>query len=121
MSPLPPARPAPAFTPVAFDLEVEPLEEGDEAVALRFKVIGAPQRLTRVYLEIEGLGGYWRIEGLSQDGRAVPAHAAPIEDSSDGTALLVHGGACGLRLVHEESSAVRREPYLVLALGTERG
>jgi hypothetical protein len=44
--------------------------------------------------------------------------AIPVEDSSDGTALLIVGGAFGLRLIPEASGRERREPYLLLALGT---
>jgi len=38
-----------------------------------------------------------------------------VEDSSDGTAWLIAGGAHGLVLDHVETGARVREPYLVLS------
>ena len=56
--------------------------------------------------------------GIEGPPEHVGARAVLIEDSSEGETLLIVGGRFGLRLEHEESGHVVREPYLVLARTT---
>ena len=98
-----------------FDLEVDPDTADGETVALRFKTLAAPRVVTRVRNAIGGREGWYSVVGVDEGGVRVPAHAVDVEDSSEGTATLVHGGRHGLELVSEDDGATTREPYLVLA------
>lgn len=55
-----------------------------------------------------------RAKGAKRSGAA----AAEVEDSSDGVALLLHGGAGGIRLL-DENGAATGEACLLLARTTE--
>lgn len=44
-----------------------------------------------------GLETWWDVTGVEENGVFIPAQAVRVEDSSDGTAWLVFGGAWGLR------------------------
>jgi hypothetical protein len=88
-----------------FELEVEPLEDGDEEVALRFKTIGE----ARVATQVKDRAEWVSVMGIGEGGARETAHVVLVEDSSEGTAALVYGGRHGLDLEG------RREAYLVLA------
>ena len=95
-----------------FDLEVEPLEDADEAVALRFKTLATPRTVTRLRM---GTADVWLVaHGLGEGGARGPAQVVLVEDSSEGTAALVYGGVHGLVLTAADGTT-SREPYLVLA------
>jgi len=66
-----------------------------------------------------GVTGKWRVVAVSRNAPNAEAVAIPVEDSSDGTVLLVTGGTEGLRLEHELTGVVVREPYLILSMATE--
>jgi hypothetical protein len=97
-------------------IEVE-VDEGDgidEAVQLRFKAVTPPRSVRRARFD-RGQGlSWWTIEGLAEEPRA-----ALVEDSSDGEALLIFGGPRGLRITRASTGETRREPYLLLARGSE--
>lgn len=99
-------------------IEVE-VDEGDgidEPVALRFKRVDLPQPLSRVLLD-GGAGDEWWAVIAPGD----VAQTALVEDSSDGEARLIFGGARGLVLTGQRSGLTRREPYLLLARSTATG
>ena len=102
-------------------VEVEPCDCCPDGLSLRFKRAGSERVITRVAFSTDdGLDGMWAVCGLNaDDGTArCEALASLVEDSSEGTTLLVVGGAFGLRLEHESSGRVAREAYLVLARET---
>lgn len=104
-------------------VDVEPGLASEDGVSLRFKrVAGVAERdPAEIPYESEaGLDGRWSVRATDDaDGEATrPARALLVEDSSDGSAWLIVGGAHGLLLVHEESGTRVREPYLVLAKTT---
>jgi hypothetical protein len=107
--------------PAAFvSVDVEPGPASEDGVSLRFKRVAgaAPRSLDAIPYESEaGLDGRWRIVGASdaEASATTPARAFLVEDSSDGTAWLIVGGAHGLLLAHEETGLQVREPYLVLS------
>jgi hypothetical protein len=105
------------------DVQVDPCAAAADGIGLRFKGAGDVRPVHEVpYESEEGLAGIWRIHAVASDDDDSPRAAAvavPVEDSSDGTAWLIVGGAAGLRLEHAETGTIAREPYLVLAIGTE--
>ena len=101
-------------------VDVEPGPASEDGVFLRFKrVAGADERAPRdvSYESEDGLDGRWRVLAADDPDAAStrPARAWLVEDSSDGSAWLVVGGAQGLVLVHEATGRRVREPYLVLS------
>ena len=68
-----------------------------EPAMATFKETGASRRVRGVKLHIDGAWRWCAVTGWGEDG-AEPALASPIEESGDGPAILVHGGAHGLRL-----------------------
>ena len=101
-------------------IDVEPGPASEDGVSLRFKrVAGAGERAPENlrYESEQGLGGRWRVLATDDaEGASVrPARALLVEDSSDGSAWLIVGGAHGLVLEHEGSGTRVREPYLVLS------
>lgn len=107
-------------------VDVDPGPAHEDGVSLRFKRSpgGEARRVLWVtYESEEGLGGRWAVftadhpEGPPRPG----ALAAEVDDSSDGSAWLVHGGRQGLVLVHDETGTTERAPYLVLARATPLG
>ena len=109
------------FDPPFIDVHVSPCAASEDGVSMRFKRAGDPRPLTELaYESEEGKDGLWRIFAVGDDDAhdGPPALAVPVEDSSDGIAWLIVGGAAGLRLEHVETSAIERQPYLLLAIGT---
>lgn len=108
------------MAPASFvDVQLEPCEIAPEGLSLRWKAASAPRTLARVCYRSEmGLAGWWRVAALDASATASPARAVAVEDSSEGTSLLVVGGSQGLLLEHLESGARERLPYLLLALET---
>ncbi len=99
------------------DVQLEPCAAAEDGLSLRFKAAGEARAVTEVPYESEdGIGGRWRVFAIARDAEVsiAPASAVLVEDSSDGVAGLVVGGAAGLRLVHP-SGAVAREAYLLLS------
>lgn len=96
-------------------VDVEPGAASEDGVSLRFKVAGE-ERVARVvpYESEDGVDGRWRVFAVEGDERG-DARAVLVEDSSDGVAWLVVGGAHGLLLEHVDTGAIAREPYLVLS------
>lgn len=92
-----------------------------------FSAKDAPRPVRAVWTSLPtGADAWCAVTGWSSDG-ACPAYAATVEDSGDGTALLVYGGDQGIRLKPEGSSAQWSlhakeqwgEPCLLLPLETE--
>ena len=61
----------------------------------------------RVRNAIGAREGWYSVVGVDEGGARVAAHAVDVEDSSEGTATLVHGGLHGLELVSEDDGATR--------------
>lgn len=113
----------PTAPPLFVDVHLEPCAAAPDGISMRFKrtVDAAPRSVHEVSYESEdGVDGVWRVVAIDSDAAndASPATVIAIEDSSEGTVLLVTGGAAGLRLEHAATGAVAREPYLVLAMGS---
>jgi hypothetical protein len=106
------------------DVHLEPCAAAEDGLSMRFKAAGEPPRsVTEVPYESEdGVDGRWRVFAIDRDEAAAiaPATAILVEDSSDGVAWLVVGGAAGLRLAHP-SGATAREPYLMLSKTSDLG
>lgn len=109
---------------VAVDVDPGPAHE--DGVSLRFKRTpgGAERAVSWVEYESEdGVAGRWSVLTAEDvDGPHAPgATATQVDDSSDGSVWLVRGGRHGVVLVHDETGATERAPYLVLALRTAMG
>lgn len=101
------------------DVSVEPHEELPDGCSMRFKAHGGERPAARVRYESEdGVGGEWLVEAVQADGSRGPARAAPVDDSSAGSSMLVFGGTHGLRLTSVETGAVVAEAYLLLSAGS---
>jgi hypothetical protein len=104
-------------------VEVESGPAHEDGVSLRWKrAEGGGDRVVRElqYESEQGLAGTWRVSG-TDDADALQtrdARAVLVEDSSDGEAWLVVGGAHGLVLEHVETGARLREAYLLLSKRT---
>jgi hypothetical protein len=99
-------------------VEVEPGASSEDGVSLRFKAAGDERVVREVPYESEdGQSGRWRVFATDDaDGmERGDARVVLVEDSSDGVAWLVFGGAHGLVLEHTETGAMVREPYLLLS------
>lgn len=70
-----------------------------------FNEIGAPRPLKAIKAEDCGRDVIYEIIGVEPGGLFVPARAVKINDSSDGVAYLITGGAWGLRLRSSQRSA----------------
>ena len=101
---------------VSVDVEAGPACE--DGLSLRFKVAGEERVVRELPYESEqGLDGRWRVFA-AHDAEATQrgdARVVLVDDSSDGVAWLVIGGAHGLVLEHIETGAVSREAYLLLS------
>lgn len=102
-------------------VEVEPGPADPDGLCLRFKRASDDAPLHAVdYESDDGLDGTWTLwavddpEGLLR--RA--ARSVLVDDSSDGLSHLLVGGRHGLLLQHQETGAVVRVPYLLLAART---
>jgi hypothetical protein len=101
-------------------VDVEPGPAHEDGVSLRWKrAEGGGDRVVRElqYESEQGLGGTWLVSGADDADALLTHHARAVlvEDSSDGEAWLVVGGAHGLVLEHVETGARVREPYLLLS------
>lgn len=108
------------------EVDVEPGPAHEDGVSLRFKRTdgGVARALTWVRYESEsGLDGRWSVftAHTAAGPHAPGAQATQVDDSSDGVTWLIHGGAHGLVLRHDETGAEERAPYLVLALSSAMG
>jgi hypothetical protein len=77
-------------------LDIDANDNLSEAAMASFKDTGPGSRITAVRLSRDGVWQWCAITGWA-DG-PVPAYITPIEESGDGPARLLHGGAQGLRL-----------------------
>lgn len=103
------------------DVDVEPGPASPDGVTLRFKRAGEPRIVrTLPYESEDGLAGVWRVFATDdpEGAQRTDARAMLVEDSSDGLAWLIAGGAHGLVLEHVETNVVVREPYLMLSKTT---
>jgi|LNFM01.2.fsa_nt_gb hypothetical protein len=107
----------PTFT----DVFVEPCAIAQDGLVLRFMLAGPPAKTIEAvrYEDDDGRSGLWRVRGaLDADGSNTDvARAVLVQDSGEGTSLLIEGGTHGLVLTLE--GATVRVPYLLLAENTE--
>ena len=79
-------------------IEVEESENSLFGVTRSFQTIGDPRPISRVAaFTPDGTEGIFDVVGWSSAG-AVTAFAALVDDSGEGSALLVYGGEEGIRL-----------------------
>lgn len=99
-----------------------------EGAMATFKEAGPARAVRALRLHLDGGWAWYAVTGW-EDGRAVPARLAPIEESGDGPALVVAGGGDGLRLAPLGADgdapawdladpAQRGEPFLICRPGT---
>jgi hypothetical protein len=95
------------------DVVVEEQEEIPEGCELRFHAVGEARPVRRVrYEPLSGPEGEFEV--LAAGGQ--PAMAAPVDDSSAGTSILIYGDGRGIRLRRlQGDGATLAEPYLLLA------
>lgn len=105
------------------DVEVAADEDVEEGVERRFKAIGDSRVVTSVVLVGDELAGTFGLVAADAEGRPTedPVYATRVEDSSEGVALLVHGGPGGVWLVDAAKHRVKREGCLLLAPATVVG
>ena len=78
-------------------IDILPNDNLDQAVMATFKETGDPKSVQRIRLHLKGTWQWCAITGWEDDEPAT-AVVTPIEESGDGPALLVTGGAQGLRV-----------------------
>ena len=68
---------------------------------------GSARLVTHVLMDDPKLKkeGWCAVVGVNEDGSFAPAQAQQVDDSSDGTAWLIYGGAWGLRFKNENNSS----------------
>lgn len=96
------------------DVAVEEHDEIPEGCELRFHAVGDPRPVRRVrYEPLTGPEGEFEVTAAG----GAPALAAPVDDSSAGTSVLIYGDARGLRLRRLDGAdgAPIAEPYLLMA------
>lgn len=87
----------------------------EEDCEMRFHAVGPPRAVQAIRHEFgPGDQAEVTVAGLDADGSPMPATAVPVDDSSAGMSVLVHGGEGGLRLTRNDTGAVSFEPYLLL-------
>ncbi len=59
---------------------------------------GAPRPVAAIRAEWRGKDAVCDLTGVDEGGRWVPARACKVEDSGEGTAFLIYGGAWGIRM-----------------------
>jgi hypothetical protein len=96
--------------PWFIDVFVEPNPNAPEGSGQRWKAT-SPARLVR---RARWEGRWCAVVGLDSDGTAGDAFGATVEDSGAGTAVLVYGGAWGVRLIPEDGGDPFGEAYLLL-------
>lgn len=83
-------------------IDVEP-NPNCEAITMVFREIEPPRRIMKLKV-YDDRGERWcRVTGLDSDGRSSPAYAQKVEDSGEGVAYLIYGGAWGLRFKPDDS------------------
>jgi hypothetical protein len=97
------------------DIVVEEHDALPEGCEMRFHAVGPDRPLRRIrYEPLSGPEGEFEVE--TESGEA--AHAAPVDDSGAGTAILIYGDARGLRLRRVTGGGGPgepiAEPYLLL-------
>jgi hypothetical protein len=97
------------------DVVVEEHDALPEGCEMRFHAVGPDRSVRRIrYEPLSGPEGEFEVETES----GAPAHAAPVDDSGAGTAILIHGDARGLRLRRMTDGGAPAdpiaEPYLLL-------
>lgn len=97
------------------DVVVEEHDALPEGCEMRFHAVGADRVVRRIrYEPLSGPEGEFEV--ATESGAA--AHAAPVDDSGAGTAMLIYGDARGLRLRRLADGATSpeplAEPYLLL-------
>lgn len=109
------------------EIDVEPGRNTEWAVVKVFQAREEPRAVSRVVsMRPDGTVGPCMVVGWSTHG-PVPAYAAKVFDSGEGTALLLYGGDSGIRLKTPDSIEPWDlddidqwgEPCLLLALDTE--
>jgi hypothetical protein len=96
------------------DVAVEEHDEIPEGCELRFHAVGEARPVTRVrYEPLTGPEGEFEVTAAGGE----TAMAAPVDDSSAGTSVLIYGDARGLRLRRLDGAggAPIAEPYLLMA------
>jgi hypothetical protein len=102
-------------------LDIEPNTNLPEGGMATFKESGPGREITAVKLWRDGAWQWCAVTGLGPTG-AVPARLTPIEESGDGPACLITGGAHGVRLAVLTGAAVAwscdnaqqwSEPFLI--------
>jgi hypothetical protein len=96
------------------DVVVEEQDDIPEGCELRFHAVGESRPVRRVRYE-PLTGPEAEFEVMAAGGQ--PAMAAPVDDSSAGTSVLIYGDGRGLRLrrIDGGDAAPIAEPYLLLA------
>ena len=104
-------------------LDIPASENLPEAVMATFRETAPGKPVQALRLWRHGAWHWCAVTGWDEHG-AVPAVIQPIEESGDGPARLVHGGALGLRLAeHDGASSMRwdladaaqwGEPFLIV-------
>jgi hypothetical protein len=96
------------------DVVVEEQDEIPEGCELRFHTVGEARPVRRIrYEPLTGPEGEFEVTAAG----GAPAMAAPVDDSSAGTSVLIYGDARGLRLrrLDDVEGAPIAEPYLLMA------
>jgi hypothetical protein len=83
-------------------VEANPNCAGEERV---FKENGLPRGVKRVLIDQpNGTSAWTDVTGVDEEGTFIPAHAIQVDDSSAGSAWLVHGGLWGLRFRKDQAA-----------------
>jgi hypothetical protein len=97
------------------EIFVEADDEIPEDCVRRFQAVEAPRAVHRIrYEPDDGPEATWRVFGKQRDGSSIPAFAAGVDDSGEGTSTLIYGGDAGLRLESEDGTRKIAEPFLLL-------
>ncbi|MGV7221488.1 MAG: hypothetical protein ACQ9MH_08190 [Nitrospinales bacterium] len=87
-------------------LEVEPNSNVDKSLGLMYKDITSPREVYCIKYLVDGEEKPMQITGWDGDSdKPCPANACHIEESGDGTALLIFGGSGGIRLKDLENES----------------
>jgi hypothetical protein len=77
-------------------IDIEPNANVDEAAMATFKETGAGRVVRAALIDVDGTTRWCAVVGWDGE-RPCDAKLTPIEESGDGPARLMHGGAQGLR------------------------
>lgn len=99
-------------------IDIMPNENWNGSICARFEEKGEPGKVKAVKYE----GNIYEVVGWTPDGPC-QAYGVLVEDSGAGSAILVYGGECGIRLRKSGSlqewdvnnSGQTGEPYLKLS------